>query len=387
MSLDQKRIAFVPVRCGSQSIELKNIKNFCGRPLVFWVTSQLQKSASIDQIIIATDCDEIASIVQGFKFPKVEIYRRDSENATDEASTESVLMEYLSKVSLAKTDLVFLVQATSPFTLSKDFDGALKKFQLENADSLLSGTKFKRFLWDYSGDSLNYNYEKRPRRQDFKGTFLENGAFYISSVKQILDSKNRLSGKIGLYEMPDYTSLELDEPDDWSIGEQLMTQKGLNFGIGNRPKICLADNDGVLTDGGVYYSSKGEKISKYSRIDGKGFELLRNDGIKTGIITSENSAIVKRRAEKLELEIVRIGVKDKLQEIQKICTDMNISIADVAYIGDDVNDLAVLESVGIAACPSNANDKVKNTPNILRLSKRGGEGAFREFSDYLLSLS
>jgi len=382
-----KRIAFVPVRCGSHSIWLKNIKNFCGKPLVFWVASQLQKSESIDQIVIATDCDEIVSVVQSFQFPKVEIYHRDSENATDEASTESVLLEYLNKVSLAKTDLVFLVQATSPFTQAKDFDGALKKFQLENADSLLTGTNLKRFLWKYSGDSLNYNYQKRPRRQDFKGIFLENGAFYISSVKQILDSKNRLSGKISLYEMPNYTSLELDEPDDWLIGEQLMTQKGLNFGIRQKPKICLADNDGVLTDGGVYYSSKGEKISKYSRIDGKGFELLRNDGIKTGIITSENSEIVKRRAEKLGLEIVRIGVKDKLEEIKKICTDMNINISNVAYIGDDVNDLAVLERVGIAACPSNANEKIKNIPKILRLSKHGGDGVFREFSDYLLSLS
>ena len=141
-------IAFLPVRCGSKSIPFKNIKGFCGKPLVYWNLEALQASKNIDRIFVATDCDEIKIVVNSFEFSKVEIYDRDFQNASDTASTESVILEFISKQQFDDSDLFFLVQATSPFTQAKDFDDALKTLKSKNADSLLTCVRTKRFFCD-----------------------------------------------------------------------------------------------------------------------------------------------------------------------------------------------------------------------------------------------
>src|SRR5690606_11545956 len=115
-----------------------------------------------------------------------------------------------------------LAQATSPFTMAEDFDQAIEQFKNTGVESLLTCSRIKRFFWNSDGTPLNYNYKQRPRRQDFHGTLVENGAFYISSIQQILKEKNRISGKIGIYEMPEYAFLELDEPEDWGYAEHVM---------------------------------------------------------------------------------------------------------------------------------------------------------------------
>ena len=146
----------------------------------------------------------------------------------DNSTTESVLLEYLNFRRLNNNDIIFLVQATSPFTKSIDFESAYKIFVDSDSDSLLSCTIFKRFLWDKQCKPKNYDIYNRPRRQDIDGDFIENGAFYISFVKNILKSKNRISGKISIYEMEEYTSFEIDEEYDWIIAENLMKKFNLN---------------------------------------------------------------------------------------------------------------------------------------------------------------
>ncbi|MEL7587585.1 MAG: acylneuraminate cytidylyltransferase family protein [Prolixibacteraceae bacterium] len=217
-----KVIAFIPVRGGSKSIPSKNIKLLCGKPLVYWNLAALQEAAEVQEIIVATDSDEIDAVVRGFYFSKVSVFRRSAGNASDEASTESVMLEYLSKVTLNEDDVFMLVQATSPLTKTVHFEEALKQFSEQNYDSMLSCVRIRRFLWNADGTSKNYDFRERPRRQNFDGELMENGAFYITTVGQILRSENRLGGRIGIYEMPEYTAMELDEPHDWIIMEQLM---------------------------------------------------------------------------------------------------------------------------------------------------------------------
>ena len=108
-------IAFIPARGGSKSIPLKNIKGLCGKPLIYWSIKALNRSI-VDKIVVATDSDVIRKTVLEFNFSKVEIYDRDSRNATDDASTESVMLEYIEKSELLDSDIFMLVQATSPFT-------------------------------------------------------------------------------------------------------------------------------------------------------------------------------------------------------------------------------------------------------------------------------
>jgi len=279
-----------------------------------------------------------------------------------------------------------LVQATSPLTETQHFEEALNLYFRSHFDSLLSCVRNKRFFWKEDGTPLNYDYRNRPRRQEFEGVWMENGAFYINTVGNILKSKNRLSSKIGIYEMPEYTATEIDDPDDWSILENLMQRHILSKRIQKKFKLVLTDVDGVLTDAGMYYSENGDEFKKFNTHDGMGFKLLRAAGIKTGIITSEKTKIVENRAKKLNVDYLYQGKQEgeKLAVALGICEKECIGLNEVAYIGDDINCYDLLCAVGIAACPANALPKIKDIPDIIHLNKCGGDGAVREFVEFIL---
>ena len=219
--------AFIPVRGGSKSIPLKNIKPINGKPLVYWTALAAQNAECVDEVIIATDSDEIKSTVLGFGFNKLKVYDRDKKNAADTSSTEDVMLEYLNKSDLKDDDLFFLIQATSPMLKAEHIDGMFKDFSQNDSDSMFTGVKEKQFKWYGVNDKdglkpVNYNYRNRPRRQDFEGLIAENGACYINSVGNIKRDRCRLSGKITAYELPSYTLYEIDEPIDWIIVEEIM---------------------------------------------------------------------------------------------------------------------------------------------------------------------
>ena len=375
-------IAFIPARGGSKSIPEKNIKTFCGKPLIFWNLSALQQS-NIDEIIVATDSLKIKEIVHSFNFSKVKVYERSAENSQDTSSTESVILEYINSANLSGEDTFMLVQATSPFTQTEHFNQGLDLF--DKHDSVLSCCQSKRFSWK-NGKALNYDIDNRPRRQDFQGTLIENGAFYISPVEAIKETKNRISGKIGIYQMPEYTYTEIDEPADWIVAESLMKRfvlkkAKIDF---SKIKIFLSDVDGVLTDAGMYYTESGDEMKKFCTYDGMGFQLLQKTGVKVGILTTEDRQLNRRRAKKLGLDFDFHGVKDKLQIVKDLCKKVNVSLDEVAYIGDDVNCFDLLSNVGVFACPSNAVKKIKLIPNIIQLERNGGEGVVREFVELML---
>ena len=373
-----KTIAFVPARANSKSIKNKNIKLFCGKPLIYWVIKELD-SSNVDKVVLATDSNLIKEIANSFEFSKLEVYDRSRENAEDCSSTESVMLEYIINSKINKKFTFLLAQATSPFTKSFHFNQALDLYK--KYDSVLSCTIEKKFIWNKEGTSLNYDYMNRPRRQDFEGNLIENGAMYISGIEKILESKNRISGNIGVYVMPHYTALELDEPSDWIIGEQIMSEN-YDKDVPNikKIKVIFSDVDGVLTDGGMYYSEKGDEIKKFSAYDGMAFQILKEKGFKVGIITSEEMKLNKRRASKLKLDYDFHGAKDKLKIIKKFCQENSYDFSEIAYIGDDINCLDLLSKVGVAACPSNAVNQIKLVPGIIQIDKKGGDGAFREFS-------
>lgn len=381
-------IAFIPVRGGSKSIPQKNIKLFCGKPLVCWNIEAIEYCDDIDQIVVATDSNDIESVVISNNYKKTIIFHRSAENATDTASTESVMLEYIKSVNLKDDTTFILVQATSPLTQTTHFKEALQLYNSGKYDSILTAVKSKRFYWDTDGVPVNYDYKNRPRRQEFDGVFMENGAFYINSVGNILSNKNRLSGKIGIYEMPEYTATEIDEPSDWTYLEnimytQVLASKKSDF---SKIKLFLCDVDGTLTDGGMYYSENGDELKKFNTIDGLGFRLLHEVGIKTGLITSEITKIVEKRAKKLQVDYLYQGKinQSKLEVVQEICQKEDISLENVAYIGDDVNCIELLSAVGFAACPANAHVQVKAIPGIAQMQLNGGEGCVREFIDLIL---
>ena len=388
MVRNQKVIAFIPVRGGSKSIPLKNIKPFCGKPLVCWNIEALEACDLVDEVIVATDSDDIWNTVEACQYKKTTLYQRSAENACDTASTESVMLEYIHYAQLPKEDIFMLVQATSPLTEDIHFTEALQMYGKGEYDSILTCVRNYRFFWNEDGTSMNYDYMNRPRRQNFSGMLMENGAFYINTVENILQSGNRLCGRIGIYEMPEYTATEIDEPDDWTILESLMQRHVLSKRQQAKPqiKLFLCDVDGTLTDGGMYYSETGDEQKKFNTRDGMGFQLLREAGIKTGIITSENTRIVENRAKKLKLDYLRQSKRDggKVAAAQEICDELGITLSEVAYIGDDINCFDLLSAVAVAACPADAMPKVKAIPGIRVMTKKGGEGCVREFIESLI---
>jgi len=152
-------------------------------------------------------------------------------------------------------------------------------------------------------------------------------------------------------------------------------------------RLFLSDVDGVLTDGSMYYTENGDEIKRFHTYDGMAFNMLSKAGIKTGFITTENTKMVERRAQKLKIDYVFQGRRDggKLQAALEICRAEGIGLNEVAYIGDDVNCIELLMAVGLAACPSNARPEVKAIPGIKILETAGGSGAVRELVEWLLA--
>ncbi|MCW5920814.1 MAG: HAD hydrolase family protein [Saprospiraceae bacterium] len=151
-----------------------------------------------------------------------------------------------------------------------------------------------------------------------------------------------------------------------------------------RIRLLLTDCDGVLTDAGVYYSADGEALKRFSMRDGMGVERLRQlADVETGIVTGENSPIVARRAEKLQIVELHLGAKNKHQVLSDILKRRQLAPEQVAYIGDDVNDQAVMQAVGLTACPADAEDDILHIADYI-CQKPGGHGAFREFAERII---
>lgn len=149
------------------------------------------------------------------------------------------------------------------------------------------------------------------------------------------------------------------------------------------PKLVITDIDGVWTDGGMYYDNTGNEWKKFNTSDSAGVLFCQKLNIPVVIITGENTDIVKRRAEKLKIKHLFMGVKDKLPVAAELCKKLGIDLKEVAYIGDDINDLTLLKAVGISAAPANAPLYIQQEVHIVT-EKKGGDGAFREFVQTLL---
>lgn len=148
-------------------------------------------------------------------------------------------------------------------------------------------------------------------------------------------------------------------------------------------KLFITDIDGVWTDGGMYYDNLGNEWKKFNTSDSAGIVLLKLLNIPVAIITGEDTEIVKRRANKLKVDYLFMGVTSKINVATDLCKDLDISLNEVAYIGDDLNDIHLLKAVGLSAAPANAPNYIKEIVDW-KLEKKGGTGAFRAFVERYL---
>ena len=217
-----KNIAFIPLRGGSVSIPLKNIKLLNGRPLAYYALAAATACELIDTVVVATDSDEIAKVIREYPSDKIMVIGRSEEVSTNVSPTIEVVLEVSQQIQY--TNLI-LIQATSPLISADDITKGIQLLD-QGYDSVVSVVRQHRFIWDEdTKNPINYTIPNKPRRQDWQGILVENGAFYINTRDNILKDKFYLSGKIGLYEMLADTYVDIDEDHDWLIIEQILKSK------------------------------------------------------------------------------------------------------------------------------------------------------------------
>lgn len=217
-------LAIIPARGGSKGIPRKNIKLLAGKPLIAYTIEAALKAKALSRVVVSTEDNEIAGISARYG---AEVIKRPGVLAVDTAPTEPVLMhvvKYLKKKEGYFPDFVVLLQLTSPLRNTAIIDDCMRKILNEKLDSVLTVCEDKHFIWALKGEKLtaNYNYKKRPRRQDYKNNYRENGAVYVTKTGLLMKVKNRLAGKIGIVVMEPEDSIEIDSEFDFWLTEQLL---------------------------------------------------------------------------------------------------------------------------------------------------------------------
>ena len=222
-------IAIIPIRSGSKSIKNKNIKDFNGKPLAYHNIFTALNSRLFSQVIVASDSSDYKNTLNKYKELQGMIFiKRPKSISTDKSSTEDTVNFVLNKINFKGN--VFLIQATSPLLIPNDLKEALKLFYINKYDSLFSCYESKSFIWELNRAKIkakNYNFRKRPMRQDINPYYIENGAFYIFNSDKFKKFQNRLFDKIGLFVMNKYRSIDIDELIDFKIAKKI--HKEINF--------------------------------------------------------------------------------------------------------------------------------------------------------------
>jgi N-acylneuraminate cytidylyltransferase len=213
---------------------------------------------------------------------------------------------------------------------------------------------------------------------------MENGAFYFTKRRVLERTSCRLGGRICIYEMTAENAVEIDEQEDWALVERALLDRNTQSLHATLAKIKLlvVDVDGTLTDAGMYWSAEGDQLKKFNTRDAKGLELVRKAGVEVAIITSENSPIIPARASKLGIQHCFVGVGNKQECLEAIASELRVGLAEVAYIGDDINDLDCLKISGFSACPVDAVEAVTVTAQYIS-KYAGGMGAVREICELI----
>jgi N-acylneuraminate cytidylyltransferase len=221
-------VAVIPARGGSKGIPRKNIRLLAGKPLIVHTIEQARQSSWVTETVVSTDDNEIASVSEA---AGATVVRRPADISGDQASSESALIhaiQCLLQQGRPLPDLTVFLQCTSPVRRPGDIDAAVATLMQKGADSLLSVSPSHRFLWTEEGGearSINYNFRNRPRRQDMAPQYVENGSIYVFRTQALLDSGNRLSGKVALYPMDEEAAVDIDSMLDMKLAELIMLER------------------------------------------------------------------------------------------------------------------------------------------------------------------
>lgn len=224
-----KTVCFIPARKNSKGIPGKNLKELGGKPLICWVIDSVLASGIAECVWVATDSEQIESLIHSHYNGIVNVYRRSKQSARDDAAMIEIIKEFLDASSFDNSDRFILLQATSPFTRAEELCYLLHEMKKKEYDSFIACCRVKKFSWNENGYPLDYIFENKPRRQEYRGLLLESGAFYASTVGQIKGTSQLISGKVKVIEISQGGLIDIDEPKDWKLAENYLNEVGISY--------------------------------------------------------------------------------------------------------------------------------------------------------------
>jgi N-acylneuraminate cytidylyltransferase len=391
-------LGLIPARGGSKSIPRKNIKDLAGYPLIAYSIAAGRQSNLISRVIVTTDDEEIAGVARSFgaEVP----FMRPAELARDDTTDYPVVrhaLDWLAEHESWMPDIVVQLRPTSPVRPIGSIDESINLLMNDPAaDSVRaitpSGQNPYKMWRTENGPYLSpilatdlvepYNMP----RQNLPATYWQTGhvdTFWFDTVL----NQGSLTGKNILPLVIDATfSVDIDTLDNWQFADWVIRKGTLAMIVPDHPRDELLkdirevifDFDGVFTDNKVYTSETGEEMVMCDRSDGMGITAVQKLGIKVAVISSETNHVVAARCEKLGISCYHGVGLDKLDSLMSILQDQDISLDEIAYVGNDINDLDCLKAAGVAVVVADAYPEIFPFADIV-LSKPGGHGAVREF--------
>jgi len=384
-----RTVAIIPARGGSRGIPGKNLRTVGGTSLIGRTVEAARRAPGIDLVVVTSDDPAIRAEAEAFGAQTI---HRPADISGDRASSEEALVHALSVLQERGEEfgIVVFLQCTSPFTRPDHVSALVRAFDVPGTESALLVSADHGFLWRRTaagqGEGVNHDETApRQRRQDMAPQFRENGAGYAVRVAAFLRERHRFVAPVALVET-DLPIVEIDTPGDLDVVRAIA---GSRHDALPAPadtlraiRLLVTDFDGVHTDDCVYVDETGGEAVRCSRRDGMGVSLLAKAGVPTMILSKEVNPVVAGRARKLRIDVIQ-GVDDKLAILGEWLKTRGLSFGDIAFVGNDVNDLECLRAARLAFVPRDAHPSVLSQ-GFSVLSRGGGSGAVREVCDMLV---
>ncbi len=386
--------AIIPARGGSEGIKLKNLEVVGGQTLLARAIESAQHANAITDVVVSTDHPLIRAEAERMGATVID---RPATLSGSEATSESALLNTLEQLD-PEPAVTVMIQCTSPFISDVHLDQAVDRVLHGGEDCVFSAAENHNFLWakdDAGVTAVGHNAAFRPRRQDREPQYRETGAFYVMRTSGLKSSGHRFFGRLGLQIVPEDTAIEIDTPADLATVRArvraMVDASGLAHGQLRHDETIepvdvdalVTDFDGVHTDDHALVDGDGGEHVQVSRRDGMGVSLLRGAGIPQLILSTERHPVVSARAAKLRVDVLQ-DVSDKATALQQWMAVQRLDPARVAYVGNDVNDLAAMASVGWPIAVADAHPNVLAAARTV-LAHNGGNGAVREICERILA--
>ncbi|WP_019158021.1 acylneuraminate cytidylyltransferase [Brevibacterium senegalense] len=372
-------VAIIPARGGSKGIPLKNLQKVAGRSLLARAIDAALDAQHIDTVVVSTDHDGIA---QEALRAGAQVVRRPGDISGDTASSESALLHALQQIGAEDGITVFL-QCTSPFIDSTALDSAIARVRDDRADVVFSAVEDHSFLWrlDESAhaEAVGHDAAHRPRRQDRAPQYNETGAFYVMRTDGFRAAGHRFFGRVEIEEVPLEQAREIDSMSDLTLVRAIAAGQEDTHVLD--VDALVTDFDGVHTDDSAFVDQDGREFVRVHRSDGMGVGRLADAGFPFLILSKERNPVVTRRAEKLRVDVLQ-GIDEKAAALTAWIADRGLDPDRVAYVGNDVNDLAAFSVVGWPIAVADAHPRVLAAARFV-LTRGGGQGAVREVCDLI----